>query len=179
VFLQTSNITKSKELLAFLSALLILGIALAASRALVNARVQVVDNPPPSPTSISCSVSPSSFTLGNSVSINGSISPSVSNAAVTLTYTKPDGTTLSRSVTTGADGTFGDDYTPDTAGSWSVKASWAGNDSYLGSTSFDTTFTVGGSTGGGIPIVYVSIAVVIVLVVIAAIAVYLYRRSRT
>lgn len=116
--------------------------------------------------------------FGNSTTVSGSISPAVSNVTVTLTYTKPDATTLDRTTTTGADGSFSDTYTPDMAGSWSVKASWAGNDNYFGSTSFDATFTVGEPPALGIPMEYVYAAVIIIIFVIAAIVAYWYKKKK-
>ncbi len=169
---------KSVRPLTFLVLLLLALGALALTGVTFGVRVQAVDNPPPSPTSISCSVFPTSLALGNSATVNGSISPSVSNVTVKLTYTKPDGTTITRTTTTGADGSFSDAYVPDTAGSWSVKANWDGNDSYLASTSFDATFTVTGGSALGISMEYVYIIIVIVIVIVAAAALFLYRKRK-
>jgi hypothetical protein len=116
--------------------------------------------------------------LGNSTTVSGSISPAVSNVTVTLTYTKPDATTIDRSTTTEADGSFTDSYKPGMAGSWSVKASWAGNDAYFGSTSFDAAFTVKESSALGIPMEYVYAAVVIVIVAIAAVVAWWYKKKK-
>jgi hypothetical protein len=153
-------------------------IAFASPCVAVSYRVALVDLAPPSPTSISCSVLPASLTLGNSTAVSGSISPGVSNVTVTLTYTKPDATTVHRTETTGADGSFSDTYTPDIAGSWSVKANWAGNDVYLASTSFDATFAVTAVPGSGFSMEYVYVAVIVIIVVIAAIAAYWYKKKK-
>jgi hypothetical protein len=141
----------------------------------------VADAPPSTPTAITLSLSTNSVTLGNILTVSGSITPSVSGfppvsgVTVTLTYTKPDATTPNTTVTTATDGSFNDTYTPDVAGSWSVKASWAGNVDYLGATSFAEVFTVANSSIGG---VYVYAAAVIIIVVIAAVAIYLYRKKK-
>jgi hypothetical protein len=95
-----------------------------------------------------------------------------------MTYTKPDATTLTTTVTSGTDGSFNYTYAPDVAGSWSVKASWAGNVNYLGATSFDDVFTVTNSSEGGTSMVYLVAAVVIIIIVIAAVAIYLYRKKK-
>jgi hypothetical protein len=173
------KIPKSERLVALLTTSLLFITALASPYVAASTRVRVVDLPPPSTTSISCSVAPTSVVLGSSITVSGSISPAVSNVTgvtVTLTFTKPDSTTLDRTTTTGTDASFSDTYTPDSAGSWSVKASWAGNDYYLGSTSFETPFTVNAS--GGIPMEYVYIVVVIVIIAIAAIGFYWYRKRK-
>jgi len=93
-------------------------------------------------TSISCSVSSSSPTIGDSITVSGSISPAVSGATVTLTYTKPDGTTLTRTVTSISGGSYSYLYQPDATGSWSVKASWDGDSQHLSASSQSASFNV-------------------------------------
>ncbi|MFQ6085996.1 MAG: CFI-box-CTERM domain-containing protein [Candidatus Bathyarchaeia archaeon] len=94
--------------------------------------------------SISCYVSPSSLTQGETIVVYGSIGPPFQRegAEVTLAYTKPDGTTMRKTVTTGAEGSYRDPYTPDTVGSWSVEASWEGDAGYKGATSSPISFEV-------------------------------------
>jgi len=91
---------------------------------------------------ISCSVSPSEVTEGDSVTVLGSISPSVSGKSITLTYKKPDGATFTRTVTTGSDGSYSNSYKPEALGSWSVTASWDGDSTYSGASSQSRPFTV-------------------------------------
>ncbi len=78
-------------------------------------------------TILSCSVSPSDLTFGDSLTVSGSITPPVSGVTVTLTYTKPDNSTVTRPVITGPDGNFSDSYTPNAVGTWIVTASWEGD----------------------------------------------------
>jgi hypothetical protein len=92
--------------------------------------------------SISCTASSSEITSGDSITVSGSISPSVSGKTVTLTYTKPDGTTLTRTVATGSDGSYSDSYKPDATGSWSVKVAWDGDSEHTGASSQSATFNV-------------------------------------
>jgi len=94
------------------------------------------------PTNISCSVSPSEFKQGSSVTVSGSISPALSDKNVTLTYKNPDGRTVTRTVTTGSDGSYSDSYKPDSAGSWSVVASWEGDSIHDGASSSSMSFKV-------------------------------------
>jgi hypothetical protein len=167
------RIRSNEEIFALTVIALLLTVAFASQLGAVKA-----DNPPPTATSISCSVSPTSFPLGNSTMVSGSISPAVSNVMVTLTYTRSDGTTLIRTVTTGSDSSFSDAYTPDTVGSWSVQANWAGNSAYFGSQSFPTEFTVTQTTSAGLPMIYLYAAIIVIVVVIVAIAVYLYTKRK-
>ena len=92
-------------------------------------------------TTISCSVSQSEITLDDSITVSGSISPPVSDVIVTLTYTKPDGSTFTRTCTTNP-GDYSDTYTPDVEGSWSVTASWDGDSTHEGASSSSKSFTV-------------------------------------
>jgi hypothetical protein len=94
-----------------------------------------------SSTILSCFVSSSSITIGNTVTISGSITPALSGKVVTLTYTKPDSSTVTRTCTTNP-GDYTDIYTPDSTGIWSVKASWDGDATYSGAFSALMSFTV-------------------------------------
>lgn len=136
-------------------------------------------------TTISASVSNATITLNNAVTVSGTISPTVNGVTVTLTYTKPDGTSLTRTALSGNGGTYADTYTPTTEGSWSVTASWAGNDDYQGSTSSAATFTVSAATtqpsGGGAaiaPEVIYAIVAIIVIVIIAVIGYWYMKRPK-
>ncbi|MBS7649056.1 Ig-like domain repeat protein, partial [Candidatus Bathyarchaeota archaeon] len=86
-------------------------------------------------TSISCSVSPSTVTIGGSVIVSGVVSPAVGGVMVILTYTKPDASSSTRIVATSQNGAYSDIYTPDQLGSYSVIASWSGDDNCKEATS--------------------------------------------
>jgi len=93
------------------------------------------------PSSISCSVSPLTVTLGESVAVTGAIAPEVPGVEVTLTYTRPDATMFTRKTITSLHSTYADVYTPDKVSTWAVVASWSGNDRYAGATSPSVSFT--------------------------------------
>jgi len=169
------RVLKNVEMFALIAVVLWLTFALAPAFA---------DAPPSTPTAITLSLSTKSVALDSSLTVSGSVTPSisgfppVSGVNVTLAYTMPDGTTLDRTVTTGADGSFSNTYTPGVAGSWSVEASWAGDVAYLGATSSAEPFTVGNSSGSGIPMVYVYVVVVIIVIAVAALGAYLYTKKK-
>lgn len=94
------------------------------------------------PTTISCSTSPSEVIQGGTVTVSGSISPTVPSGVVVLTYVRPDGTTLTRTTTIGTDGSYSDNYMPDTIGAWSVNAYWLGDPTHDGATSSMQSFNV-------------------------------------
>jgi len=110
-------------------------------------------------TTISCSLSSNEVTQGESLTVSGSIEPSVSGANVTLTYVNPDDSSLVRHVLTEADGSYRDYYEPSEVGSWSVEASWGGDPGHHASRSRSLVFSViepeieteESSGGGGIP----------------------------
>jgi hypothetical protein len=94
--------------------------------------------------SISCVVSSSSLTIGNSVIVSGSLIPAISDKVVTFTYTKPGNKTVFRTSPTNL-GNSSDLYTPDIVGSWSVIASWNGDETTAEATSIAVSFTVIGA----------------------------------
>jgi hypothetical protein len=152
-------------------------------------------------TTISLSVSKTSIIEGDEVTVSGVIQPS-EQVPITLTYTMPDGSTLTRTATSSSDGSFSDSFKPTVKGSWSVKASWTGSGSQEGATSSTKSFTVtpaengdgtengdGAESGDGtengeiwetIPFLWIIIIVVVVLVVvvIALAAILLSRRQK-
>jgi FtsP/CotA-like multicopper oxidase with cupredoxin domain len=96
---------------------------------------------PKQTTTITCTPSASSILRGSSITASGVITPAVAGAAVTLTY-RGGTSNITRSATTGPDGGFSDTYTPTMAASWSVMASWIGNNAYVGSASSPAQFNV-------------------------------------
>ena len=100
-------------------------------------------------TSVSCSVSSTTITRGESINVSGTIDPLLSDITIILTYTKPEGSLFTITVTTGSDGSFIDSFPPDADGSWSVKASWDGDSTYKDASSSEVHFTVNTSLIGG------------------------------
>lgn len=92
-------------------------------------------------TTISLSVSKTSIIEGDEVTVSGAIEPP-KQVPITLSYTMPDGSTLTRTATSSSDGLFSDSFKPTLKGSWSVKASWTGSESQAGATSSTKSFTV-------------------------------------
>jgi len=75
---------------------------------------------------------------GDTFTVTGSISPVIAGAAINLVYTRPDGSEFTRTVETASDGTFSDQYTPETVdlvGPWKVRAEYNGGSAYVGSQS--------------------------------------------
>ena len=92
------------------------------------------------PSSMAVSISVASIDKGQSVTVSGSISPPISGAAVTLSY--KNGEHVDRPVVASSDGSFQDTYTPKSGGSYTVTASWEGDENYEGATSAPVAFEV-------------------------------------
>jgi len=94
------------------------------------------------PSYILITVSPGSIKQTTNVTVGGFISPAVVGATVTLTYTKPDGTNITRSVKTTSTGNYSDSYNPMDPGTWKVLSSWPGDQSRTGAKSNQVQFQV-------------------------------------
>ncbi len=105
-------------------------------------RLSIQAGAPKTPTTISCAVSPLSVRVGQTVTVSGAITPTCGGVQVTLTYTKPDATTTTSTVLTNANGTYTDEFIPDSVGNWYVKASWDGDEDHMGSESQKFLFEV-------------------------------------
>ena len=95
-------------------------------------------------TTITCEISSTEIAFDESITASGYISPSPQTGTqVTITYTRSDESNLTRIATTNQQGYYSDIFTPDTIGTWSVKAQWFGNEINAGSESESKSFTVG------------------------------------
>jgi len=129
-------------------------------------------------TALSCSTSKDTITQGESIVVSGSLNVTLSGKTVTLTYRKPDGSIVNRTVTTGSDGSYSDSYTPDATGSWSITASWTGDYTYNGATSSSQSFIVNAIPFIETPLGMATIGGAIILIVIVA-AVLVLRKRKT
>jgi outer membrane protein assembly factor BamB len=97
---------------------------------------------PTTPT-LTCTPASSSLVAGSTMTITGSMTPAASGETITLTYTPPSGSPIARTVTTDSQGHYQDMYQPQSNGTWSVTASFAGDTQYSAASSPTATFTVG------------------------------------
>jgi len=105
--------------------------------------VDLVDWSSPSPASaIHMSIPSSELSLGERVNVYGFVYPAHPGSKVTLTYTMPNGTVLTRDVPTKALGEFEDSFVPSVAGRWAVKASWSGDYDHGGAERAELSFNV-------------------------------------
>ncbi len=97
------------------------------------------------PSTLECAATPQRVQRGETVDISGSLTPVLVNETMKLLFTRPNGSRISISVRTVADGSFRKSFQPDLEGVWTVNASWSGNDRYEGgsaSASFEVTYQV-------------------------------------
>jgi len=123
------------------------------------------------PTLIEMTLSRESLELGQSLTVSGGISPSPGQVVIEFGYERPDGSTVSRSVTTSEDGRFEDTYEPDVEGVWNVEVSWPGSENYGPATSTPISFTV----QQPFPIIYVAAGI---FMVVAAVALLVFKMKR-
>jgi len=85
-----------------------------------------------SQSALSIIASPLTVNVGSNVTVNGTLIPA-QTATITLTFTMPNGTTITDTVTTS--GTFSYSMKLNQGGIWQIKASWNGNTQYEAATS--------------------------------------------
>jgi len=94
------------------------------------------------PSQIACSVSPRKITAGQAITISGAVTPAIKGVKITLTFTSPNGTTITEETLSDSNGSFTHLFNAQEEGDWAVEVSWPGNNMYEGSTSSPAEFTV-------------------------------------
>ncbi|TET20575.1 hypothetical protein E3J74_02425 [Candidatus Bathyarchaeota archaeon] len=127
--------------------------------------------------SISISMSATTFAVGESASVSGFLSPPCEGASVMIQCRPSGGTwTTLEKVTTGTDGGYWCTWTPTTAGTYEVRASWEGDETTLSSESIGQPVTVTPSTAAAFPL-WVLAPVIGGITGVTAVLVYLKRRK--
>jgi len=130
------------------------------------------------PSTILIALSEDSISLGESVTMSGSVTAADdtvrANVNVTIQFMKSGAEkwTLLDTVETGSNGNYDYDWTPNETGTYKVKASWEGDEFTLGHESEVKTLEVKGATV--FPLIYV-IAAVVAIIIIAAVVVYFVK----
>jgi len=135
----------------------------------------ILEPPMKASSNVTLDISSSSITLGENVTITGTVSNSTGTiAGVEVTIQYKTGTTGWTNITTvpaDSTGSYTDDWTPTRAGTYEIKASWAGDADTYGAESEVKTLEVESEP---IPILVIVAALAVVAVVVA-IAVYLLK----
>lgn len=157
--------------------------------------------------SLTLGLSDSEVTIGRPATGYGQLLPGISNASLTLTLTKPDGSTSSLQIFTVDKGGFTFSFTPNMAGNWTITAQWTVDKSYYSSSiSEPVTLIVNDDPNytpiesppletspvptpslsqvpfdeqkiGDVPLLYVYVAIITVLVIVIAIAGSVYLKN--
>jgi outer membrane protein assembly factor BamB len=137
-------------------------------------------------TSVVANLSNDTVSLANaeSVTVTGQLEPGIANAPITVTFVKPDGTTVDRDVTANEKGAFSVSYIPDTAGNWTVTAWYNGAEypsrTYTQAYSIDLPLKVVGpqqSPPKGIPTEYVFAVASIIVIIVVSLSGYGYMKK--
>ena len=80
------------------------------------------------PMSISCDTSKEGITVGENITVTGSVYPIIENLTVTLVFTMPNGSAIKQYAYTSSNGTFTASFQPDSTGTWYVQAKLDGDD---------------------------------------------------
>ena len=97
-------------------------------------------------TSVTCNAGHSAINLGEDLDVAGYVLPAERNVKVVVSFTKPDGTTVTREVYTGSDGSYELlAFQPNLKGQWQVQARVPGDEFHQTSSSSTATFTVSDS----------------------------------
>lgn len=123
-----------------------------------------------STSSITLSVSPTWLMQGSSVALSGVVSPASSNGTVTL-HVRSENSSWSvlATVLSGSEGRYSYEWTPDSAGSYFVRASWSGDMSHVGADSNISSIRIMSSS-------LIFLGVILALLAAAAIIVYAVSR---
>jgi hypothetical protein len=100
-------------------------------------------------TELTCTSIPGKVTMGEPVSLTGSLTPTLAGAKIVITLISPDGDISQRISSTASDGTYTDTFKPGNLGKWKVSSTWMGDDTHMSSSSAEGTFNV--EEKGGIP----------------------------
>ncbi len=92
--------------------------------------------------SISISLSSTSITYGQSITISSQVTPSMSDGTTTLQYSTDQVNWIDISAGTPSNGYYSVSWTPPNAGTYYLRATWSGNPDYYDSTSSSKTLTV-------------------------------------
>jgi len=126
---------------------------------------------------ISINLSSDSISKGSSVTISGEIDPLQPNVTVTIEYKPSGGTTWTTVGTNKTDSNshYSYTWTPQTAGTYEIRASWAGYGSTAGDTSDLRTLEVKGAAGFD---PYLIVAAAVVIIIIVAVVIYYFVKVR-
>ncbi len=126
---------------------------------------------------ITISADPVNITVGVSTTISGSIEPARKGVAVTIWYrlSGEEAWANLTTVTTNEQSQYSDVWTPETAGTYEVKASWLGDESVSSAESDVQSITVQETPAPGVPLYIYMAAAGVAAIILAAMAFYFLK----
>ncbi len=122
---------------------------------------------------ITISVNPSTITVGENTTVSGTLTPTRAGATVTIQYKPTEGDwSILETVVTNLNGQYAYNWSPETAGTYKVRARWEGDLAYLSAESNVDFVTIRKATAVNI---YLFAVAGVGIVIVAAIALYFLR----
>ena len=97
-------------------------------------------------TELTCTPTPRDATLGEEVSITGSLTPNLPVKNILVTIVDPEGSVSQETTATSSNGRYTITIVPKVTGTWKVNSTWMGDDTHMGSSSIGVTFNVESET---------------------------------
>ena len=128
---------------------------------------------------ISIALSSTNVTLGSNITISGAIDPVRAGVNVTILYRLSGETdwTFLANATTDSNGNYNYTWTPETAGTYELKARWEGDDITFGNETDPPYPTLTVKAAAGIPLEIVVGAVVAIIIIIAIVVYFVKIRK--
>jgi len=127
------------------------------------------------PQTLTVALSKEGMTLGDTLEISGSLSPTLANAVIKIYLSDPEGVISTREVRTSSQGTYVSEFTPDSKGSWIITATFSGDNLHKAASSQSVTLHVSGGLFDWPYVLIFPIAAAAIVVVV----IFLIRRRRS
>jgi PKD repeat protein len=125
---------------------------------------------------ITISVDPSTIRVGQNTDISGTITPTRAGATVTIQYRPAEGDwSILETVTSDTNGKYVYEWSPETSGTYEVKAGWEGDATHMGAESNVASVKIREATAVNI---YLFAVAGVGIVIVAAIALYFLRARK-
>jgi peroxiredoxin len=123
-------------------------------------------------TQLTAQLSATTVEVGSTVTVSGSITPTIGGGAVSIRVVKPDSSMANLSVATGSGGSYSGSFLADREGSWKVKAFFAGDAGHQPSESTELDLVVKPST----PWLLIGAGAVVLALIAAAVWYFMLRK---
>jgi hypothetical protein len=122
----------------------------------------------------------SSYTakIGDNISVNGILYPA-KMASVTIDYTMPNGTIITKTVNSDSTGAFSDTFTANQLEEWAVRASWSGDEQYKDAVSAPITVIVQTVDQTTQILAMAGLGLGLIAIILAALGIYMSMKKKS